>query len=151
MEKPPAGELRSVLTYTRDDDSDLGLRALVLSMRDELKRAQETIQSLSRVSSVDGDIDVAGDYDVADAVLQAVSDSFVNLVPLSKKERQSLLRKHLGVYPPDTWPKSLSLKEAAKLSAEIKSASKIELTELADAVSKWQVPCGLVSLICART
>jgi hypothetical protein len=39
VEKPPADELRSVLTYTRDDDSDPGSRALVLSMRDELKRA----------------------------------------------------------------------------------------------------------------
>jgi hypothetical protein len=60
VEKPSAGELRSVLTYTRDNDSDPGLRALVPSMGDELKRAQEAIQSLSRVSSVDGDIDVQG-------------------------------------------------------------------------------------------
>jgi hypothetical protein len=43
---------------------------------------------------VDGDIDVAGDYDIADAVLQALPDSFVSLVPLSKKERQTLLRAH---------------------------------------------------------
>ena len=69
VEKPPADELRSVIKYTRADDNDPNLRALALSMRGELKRAQETIQSLSRSSSVDGDIDVAGDYDIADAVL----------------------------------------------------------------------------------
>ena len=137
VEKPSADELRSAIKYTRNDDNDPSLRALVLSMKDELKRAQETIQSLSCSSSVDGDIDVAGDYDIADAVLQALPDSFVSLVPLSKKERQTLLRAHLGVCPPDSWPKSLSLKEAIKLSADIKSASKIELTEFANAVSKW--------------
>jgi len=141
VEKPSAADLKSVPTYARSDTGDPDLRTLVLgkmaSLEDELKRAQATIQSLSRTSSVDGDGDVAGDYDVADAVLAAVPDSFVNLVPLSKKERRTLLQKHLGVYPPDTWPKSLSLKEATKLSADIKKASKIELTEFANAVSKW--------------
>ena len=139
--KPSVDELKSVLTYTVDENNDPGLRALIFgkiaSLEDDLKRAQVTIQSLSRTSSVDGDVDVAGEYDVADAVVQATPASFVSLVPLSKQDRQSLLRKHMGVYPPDIWPKSLSLKEATKLSADIKKASKIELTEFANAVSKW--------------
>ena len=107
------------------------------SMDAELRRAQSTIESLARTSSVQDDNDVSGDYDVAAEVVESIPPSFVTLDPLSKKERREILRAHLGVYPKDSWPKSLSLKDATKLSADLKKAPKIELTELANVVTKF--------------
>ena len=104
-------------------------------MEEDLRRAQSTIASLARTHS-DRDDDVSGEYDIAQEVLDAVPDSFVQLNPLTKKERRTILREHLGVYPEERWPKSLTLKDATKLNAEVKKAKKIELTELAQIVSR---------------
>jgi len=137
---PSETELRDVLKRASPGTSPTSnqmeeMMARMSSMDAELRRAQATIESLARTSSVQDDNDVSGDYDVATEVVDAIPPSFVTLDPLSKKERRDILRAHLGVYPKDSWPKSLSLKDATKLSADLKKAPKIELTELAKVVT----------------
>jgi len=141
---PSEDEIRGVLTHASPGDSPRSSTAMeemmarMSTMDGELRLAQQTILSLARTSSsVQDDNDVSGNYDVAEEVLGAIPGSFVTFDPLSKNDRRQILRAHLGCYPKDAWPKSLSLKDATKLSADLKKAPKIELTELAKVVTTF--------------
>ena len=100
----------------------------------ELKRLvqdqQISIQRLLRQQeALADDKDATSSYEVCDATLAKMPDSFRALEPMSKADRRHLTRDHGGFYPKDRLPKELQLPEDAKNEKNV-AATKISLVSL---------------------
>jgi hypothetical protein len=137
---PLPAELRSMVSSSDGPDPGApppsSVEAQLLALRMELDNAKATITHLARQQEESG-VDASADYDVHDTVAEAVPKSFVSHGPLSKKDRQKVLREHMGIYAEGVWPNRLALSEATRNAKEIQSASKITLTHFAGEVSKF--------------
>jgi hypothetical protein len=73
------------------------LEAMALQMQHqaaELLAAKNIIASLERSQGADDDIDASTDYKMHETVVKALPTSFLELHPLSRKERQKVTRGH---------------------------------------------------------
>jgi len=100
----------------------------------ELKRLvqdqQISIQRLLRQQeALADDKDATSSYEVCDATLSKMPDSFRALEPMSKADRRHLTRDHGGFYPKDRLPKELQLPEDVKNEKNV-AATKISLVSL---------------------
>ena len=128
---PIPAELRSMIPGSSDDVSDK-----IRSMEQLLERQEATIASLVRQqAAVDSEKDVTANYGIHAKVLAAVPATFVDLDPLPKKERRSVMREHQGIYPEGKWPNKLVLKESTRNSKDMQKASKMTLPQFAKEAS----------------
>ena len=139
---PLPADLRSMIQSSEDDDEEAhpdheqSVAEQLATLRLELDQAKSTISHMARQQEESGN-DASADYEVHDKVTEKIPASFVTHLPLTKKERQRLLREHQGYYSEGTWPKRLAMSESTRNSKEIKSAAKITLTQLAGEMSKF--------------
>ena len=140
---PTPADLRSMLTPNEEEDPDeeqsssSGMDERFRTLELKLVEAQSTIASLVRQQEASDETDATADYTVHSTVRAAVPKSFASHDPLSKKERQRILRDHQGVFPEDAWPNRLVLSDITKNAKEIKSASKLTLPQFAGEVGKF--------------
>ena len=142
---PVPDELRSLLRR------DVLLERRLKAMEAQLVEAKSTIAALTRHQDALDDTDVSADYDIHEEVVQAVPNSFLELPPLSKKERHQILRKHIGKFPEECWPKALALKDATKNSREVQKAPKIALTQYATEVGKFMLTNDMATKMAATS
>jgi hypothetical protein len=104
--------------------------------RQEIASSRVEIAGLQKVQdAIDADKDVTADYDVNSTVMAAVPESFVTLIPLSKKERRQRLHKSQGSFA--TYPNKMVLKDSTKNSKDMQSAKKLTLPQYAIEVQKF--------------
>ena len=75
------------------------LEAQLKAMEGQLSEAWSTIASLTKHQDATDEYDVSADYEIHEEVVQAVPQSFLDLDPLTKKERHHILRKQVGTFP----------------------------------------------------
>ena len=106
------------------------------AQRDEIAASRLEISGLQRVQdAIDTEKDVTADYVVNDTVAAATPDSFVNHIPLSKKERRQRTHGNQGSFP--KYPNKLVLKESTKNSKDMQKAQKLTLPQYAVEVQKF--------------
>ena len=106
------------------------------AQRDEIAASRLEISGLQRVQdAIDTEKDVTADYVVNDTVAAATPDSFVNHIPLSKKERRQRTHGNQGSFPKH--PNKLVLKESTKNSKDMQKAQKLTLPQYAVEVQKF--------------
>ena len=142
---PPGGtsadiaELRTMIPAGALPTVEQRLDAMALQMQQqaaELLAAKNTIASLERSQGADDDTDASTDYEIHETVVKALPTSFLELHPLSRKERQKVTREHCGTFPEGAWPRSLALKDSTKSCKEMQSAQKLTLSQCAVEVAK---------------
>ena len=130
---PTPADLRSLLPTTPDVVSEK-LRKLEA----QLLQQDSTIKALLRQQeAVDAERDVTANYEINKVVLDAVPESFLSLIQLSKKERRTILRDHQGVYPVGQWPNKLVLKQSTKQTKDMQNAKKLSLVDYAGECSRF--------------
>lgn len=140
--KAPAGEpspLPAELRSLLDTNPSALLERRLKAMEEQLIEAQSTIASLTRQQDALDEHDVSADYDIHEEVVRAVPKSFLEHLPLSKKERHQILRKQIGKFPDKCWPNALVLKDVTKNSKDVQKAQKLSLTQYATEVSKFML------------
>jgi len=105
-------------------------------MANELKEAKSAIAALVQRDEADDSADVTSGYEVCDEILSVVPRSYLDIPPLSTKERRRIIRDHGGKYPVGSWPNSLVLKDSTKLNKDVQNAKKISLTVYSQEMSK---------------
>ena len=104
--------------------------------RQEIADSKAEIAGLQKVQdAIDADRDVTADYSVNATVMAAVPESFVKMIPLSKKERRQRLHKSQGSFA--TYPNKMVLKDSTKNSKDMQSAKKLTLAQHAIEVQKF--------------
>ena len=144
---PLAAELRSMLSTSPTSILEVRLKA----MEDQLNEARSTIASLTKHQDATDEYDVSADYDIHEEVVQAVPQSFLELDPLTKKERHHILRKQVGTFPTHCWPKALILKDVTKNSKEVQNAQKLSLSQYAAEVGKFMLQNDITAKMAATS
>jgi hypothetical protein len=134
---PLPAELRSMVSAPDVVAEKIRLMEQQLAVqRDEIAASRVEIAGLQKVQdALDTERDVTADYVVNDTVMAATPKSFVNHVPLSKKERRHAMHKNQSSFKEH--PNKLVLKDSTKNSKDMQTAQKLTLPQYAVEVQKF--------------
>ena len=134
---PLPAELRSMVSTPDIISEKIRMMEEQLRLqRQEIADSKAEIAGLQWLQdTLDADKDVTADYAVNATVMAAVPDSFVTMIPLSKKERRQRLHKSQGSFA--TYPNKMVLKESTRHSKDMQSAKKLTLPQCAVEVQKF--------------
>ena len=134
---PLPAELRSMVSAPDAVSEKIRLMEQQLAaQRDEIAASRVEIAGLQKVQdALDTERDVTADYVVNDTVQAATPKSFVNHIPLSKKERRQRMHRNQGSF--EEYPNKLVLKDSTKNSKDMQKAQKLTLPQYAVEVQKF--------------